>query len=62
VGYDLSVMPQNQRDDEDDVGHVSRSSGLFWLEVSRARVSQSDLKTSGGVVRMMHMTSLRRLR
>jgi hypothetical protein len=55
-------MPQNQRDDEDDVGHVSRSSDLFWLEVSRARVSQSDLKTSGGVVRMMHMTSLRRLR
>jgi hypothetical protein len=30
------------------VGHVSRSSILLHLEASRARVSQSGLKTSGG--------------
>jgi hypothetical protein len=30
------------------VGHMSRSSGLLHVEVSRARVSQSGLKTSGG--------------
>jgi hypothetical protein len=27
------------------VGHTSRSSGLFHVEASRTRVSQSDLKT-----------------
>jgi hypothetical protein len=31
------------------VGHVSRSSGLLHVEVSRARVFQSGLKTGGGV-------------
>jgi hypothetical protein len=30
------------------VGHASRSGGLLRLEASRTRVSQSDLKTSGG--------------
>jgi hypothetical protein len=30
------------------VGHASRSDGLFRLEASRARVSQSGLKTGGG--------------
>jgi hypothetical protein len=30
------------------VGHTSRSSGLLRLKVSRARVSQSGLKTGGG--------------
>jgi hypothetical protein len=30
------------------VGHVSRSSGLFRVEASLARVSQSGLKTGGG--------------
>jgi hypothetical protein len=30
------------------MGHTSRSSGLFHVEASLARVSQSDLKTSGG--------------
>jgi hypothetical protein len=28
-------------------GHVSRSSGLFHAEASRARVSQSDIKIDG---------------
>jgi hypothetical protein len=46
VGYDLSVVPQNQREDENGVGHTSRSSGLLHLEVSWDRVSQSSLKTS----------------
>jgi hypothetical protein len=32
------------------VGHASRSSGLLHVEVSQARVSQSDLKTGGGVM------------
>jgi hypothetical protein len=30
------------------VGHASRSSGLFRVEASLARVSQSGLKTGGG--------------
>jgi hypothetical protein len=60
VGYGLSVAPQNRREDEDDMGHASRSSGLLHLEASRARVFQSSLRTSGGVTQMMHMASLRR--
>jgi hypothetical protein len=31
------------------VGHVLRSSGLLAMEASPARVSQSGLKTGGGV-------------
>jgi hypothetical protein len=31
------------------VGHASRSGGLLCLEASRARVSQSGLKTGGGM-------------
>jgi hypothetical protein len=31
------------------VGHTSRSGSLLRLEASHARVSQSGLKTSGGV-------------
>jgi hypothetical protein len=31
------------------VGHTSRSIGLLHMEASRARVSQSALKTGGGV-------------
>jgi hypothetical protein len=30
------------------VGHASRSNGLLHVEASRARVSQSGLKTGGG--------------
>jgi hypothetical protein len=30
------------------VGHVSRSSSLFGVEVSLARVYQSNMKTGGG--------------
>jgi hypothetical protein len=30
-------------------GHASRSSGLLHVETSWVSVSQSDLKTSGGV-------------
>jgi hypothetical protein len=30
------------------VGHALRSSGLLHVEASRARVSQSGLKTGGG--------------
>jgi hypothetical protein len=48
AGYDLSVAPQNRWDDEDDVGHASRSSVLLRVEVSRTRVFQSVLKTGGG--------------
>jgi hypothetical protein len=62
AGYDLSVVPQNRWEDEDDVGHASRSSGLLHVEASRAMVSQSDLKTGGGAVRMVHVASSRRLR
>jgi hypothetical protein len=49
AGLGLSVAPQNRRRD-DGVGHVSRSGGLLHLKVSRARVSQSCLKTGGGTM------------
>jgi hypothetical protein len=32
------------------VGHASRSSGLLLREASRARVSQSVIKTGGGAM------------
>jgi hypothetical protein len=48
VGFDLSVAPQNQWR-EVSTGHVSRSSGLLRVKASLARVSQSGLKTGGGV-------------
>jgi hypothetical protein len=32
------------------VGHASRSGGLLRLKASHARVSQSDLKTDGGIM------------
>jgi hypothetical protein len=48
VGFGLSVAPQN-RWREAGMGHASRSSGLLHMEANLARVSQSGLKTSGGV-------------
>jgi hypothetical protein len=48
VGFGLSVAPQNQRW-EVGVGHASRSSGLFHVKASLARVFQSGLKTDVGV-------------
>jgi hypothetical protein len=47
VGFGLSVTPQNQQR-EVGAGHASRSSSLFHVEASLARVFQSDLKTGGG--------------
>jgi hypothetical protein len=61
AGYDWSVVPQNRREDEDGVGHASRSSSLLHVEASRARVFQSSFKTGGGVTRMMHVASSHRL-
>jgi hypothetical protein len=58
VRYGLSIVPQNRWEDEDGAGHASRSNDLFHLEASRARVSQSSLKTSGGAVWIVHVTSL----
>jgi hypothetical protein len=48
VGFGLSVALQNYRR-EVSAGHVSRSSGLLRVEASLVRVSQSGLKTDGGV-------------
>jgi hypothetical protein len=48
VGFGLSVAPQN-RWREVNAGHTLRSSGLLHVEASLARVSQSGLKTGGGV-------------
>jgi hypothetical protein len=48
AGFDLLIAPQNRRG-EDGVGHVSRSDGLFRLEASCSRVSESGLMTGGGV-------------
>jgi hypothetical protein len=47
-GFGLSVAPQN-RWRENGVGHASRSRALLRMEASLARVSQSGLKTGGGV-------------
>jgi hypothetical protein len=44
----LSVAPQNQWR-EVGAGHTSRSSSLLGVKASLARVSQSDLKTTGGM-------------
>jgi hypothetical protein len=49
AGYGLSAAPQNQREDEDGVGHALRSSGLLRVEASRDMIFQSGLKTGGGV-------------
>jgi hypothetical protein len=49
VGFGLSVAPQNRRR-EVGAGHTSRSSGLLHVKVSLTRVSQSSLKTDGGVM------------
>jgi hypothetical protein len=58
----LSVAPQNRREDEDGVEHVSRSNSLLYLKASQARVSQSSLKTSRGAAWMVLVTSSRRSR
>jgi hypothetical protein len=48
AGFGLSAAPQN-RPREVGVGHTSRSSGLLHVEASLAMVSQSGLKTGGGM-------------
>jgi hypothetical protein len=48
VGFSLLVAPQNRRM-EVGAGHASRSSGLLHVEASLVKVSQSGLKTGGGV-------------
>jgi hypothetical protein len=53
-------MPQNRWEDEDGVRHASRSNCLLRLKASRVMVSQSDLKTCGGTVRMVHVALLLR--
>jgi hypothetical protein len=60
MGYDLSVVPQNQREDEDGVGHSSKSSGLLPLEACWARVPQSSLKSGGGMAWIVHVASSQR--
>jgi hypothetical protein len=46
--FGLSVAPQN-RWREVGAGHASRSSSLLGVEASLTKVSQSGLKTGGGV-------------
>jgi hypothetical protein len=41
--------------------HTLRSSSLLRVEVSRDVISQSGLKTGGGVAWMVHVASSRRL-
>jgi hypothetical protein len=61
AGYDLSVAPQNRREDEDGPGHALRSRGLLRVEASQAKVSQSGLEAGGGETWMVHVESSRRL-
>jgi hypothetical protein len=56
----LSVAPQNRWEDDDAEGRASRSSGLLHLEASWATVSQSGLKTGGGMAWMVHVASSQR--
>jgi hypothetical protein len=44
AGYGLLVVSQNRREDGVDARQVSRSSGLLYVEASRTRVFQFDLK------------------
>jgi hypothetical protein len=62
VGCGLSVALPNRWGNEDGAGYASRSSGLFHVEVSWAKFSQSGLKTVEGATWMMHVASSRRLR
>jgi hypothetical protein len=39
------------------VGHALRSSGLLHLKAIWARISQSGLKTDGGMAWMVHVAS-----
>jgi hypothetical protein len=57
VGYGLSVVPQNWLEDEDDVGHASRSSSLLHVESSWTSVSHSSLMTGGGIAQIVHVAS-----
>jgi hypothetical protein len=41
--------------------HASRSTGLLHMEASRARISQSILKTGGGAM-VLHVAPSRKLR
>jgi hypothetical protein len=61
-GLQFICCATKSTEDEDGVGHASRSSGLLRLEASRARVSMSSLKTGGGTARMVHVASSQRLR
>jgi hypothetical protein len=49
LGFGLLVVPQNRRRGV-SAGHTSRSSGLLRVEASLASISQSGLKTGGGVM------------
>jgi hypothetical protein len=49
MGFSLSVAPQN-RWREVSVRHASRSSGLLHVKASLASISQSGLKTDGGMM------------
>jgi hypothetical protein len=49
VGFDLSVVTQNQQN-EVGAGHVSRCSDLLHMKASLARVFQSGLKISRGAM------------
>jgi hypothetical protein len=60
VGYNLSVVPQNQWVDEDGMRHALRSSGLLRLEVSRASVSQLASKLVKERWQVMHVASSQR--
>jgi hypothetical protein len=42
------------------MGHALRSSSLLRLEVSQARVSQTNLKTGRATAQMVHMASSQR--
>jgi hypothetical protein len=57
VSYGLSVAPQNRLEDKDCVGHALRSGGKLYREASWARVSQSNLKTGGGITQIVHVAS-----
>jgi hypothetical protein len=62
ASYGLSIASQNQREDEDDAGHTSRSSGLLRVKASRVRVSQFASKLADTRRQVVHVAPSRRLR
>jgi hypothetical protein len=55
MGYGLSVVPQNQREDGESAEHASKSNGFLHVEASWARVFQFSSKLVEMRQRVVHV-------